>query len=67
MHLTSHLVPFPSFALDRHHIPFLFTSTSLVLEPDSYGSMKRAGEIWIQALKLGKIVRLWNVYGEWRA
>jgi hypothetical protein len=34
-----------------------------VLEPDAYGTMKRAGEAWVKALKLGKIVRLWNVYG----
>ena len=48
----------------RHRIPFIFTSTSLVLEPDAYGSMKRLGESWVKALKIGKIVRLWNVYSQ---
>lgn len=46
----------------RHKLPFLFTSTSLVTEPDSYGSMKRVGEAWLRAMRQGKVARLWNIY-----
>jgi len=52
-------LPFP----DRHRLPFLFSSTSLVGDPDTYGSLKRLGESWVRALRLGRIARLWNVYG----
>lgn len=57
---------FPLFLprpLGRNRIPFLFSSTSLVAEPDAYGSIKRLGEAWVKALRLGKIARLWNIYG----
>ena len=47
----------------QRRIPFLFSSTSLVAEPDAYGTMKRLGESWVKALHLGKIARLWNIYG----
>ena len=46
-----------------HRIPFLFSSTSLVAEPDAYGSMKRLGESWVASLRIGRIARLWNIYG----
>lgn len=53
-----------SFLPGLHQIPFIFTSTSLVLEADAYGTTKRVGESWVKAMKLGKIVRLWNAYGQ---
>jgi len=49
--------------IGRHRLPFLFSSTSLVGDPDTYGSLKRLGESWLRALRLGRVARLWNVYG----
>jgi len=48
--------------ISRHAIPFLFSSSSLVADPESYGTMKRLGESWIKAMGMGKIARLWNIY-----
>jgi len=49
--------------LQRHNIPFVFTSSYLQTEPTAYGTIKRLGERYIDALGFGKSVRLWNVYG----
>lgn len=57
------VVPLIAVSAGRNRIPFLFSSTSLVAEPDAYGSIKRLGEAWVKALRLGKIARLWNIYG----
>lgn len=52
---------FPWFS--KHRIPFIFTSSYLQAQPTSYGTVKRLGEAWMKALGVGKIVRLWNIYG----
>jgi len=57
------VTPLVAAPTGRNRIPFLFSSTSLVAEPDAYGSIKRLGEAWVKALRLGKIARLWNIYG----
>lgn len=49
--------------LDERELPFLFTSSYLQGQPNAYGSIKRLGEAWIKGLGIGKIVRLWNIYG----
>ncbi len=50
--------------LTEHRIPFIFTSSYLQGTENSYGAIKRLGEVWIHSLGgLGKILRLWNVYG----
>jgi nucleoside-diphosphate-sugar epimerase len=50
--------------LTERRIPFIFTSSYLQGTENSYGAIKRLGEVWIQNLGgLGKILRLWNVYG----
>lgn len=49
--------------LDDRQVPFLFTSSYLQGQPNAYGSVKRLGEAWIKGLGIGKIVRLWNIYG----
>ena len=50
--------------LTERRIPFIFTSSYLQGTENSYGAVKRLGEVWIHSLGgLGKILRLWNVYG----
>jgi nucleoside-diphosphate-sugar epimerase len=50
--------------LTEHRVPFIFTSSYLQGTENSYGAIKRLGEVWIHSLGgLGKILRLWNVYG----
>jgi nucleoside-diphosphate-sugar epimerase len=50
--------------LTKRRIPFIFTSSYLQGTENSYGAIKRLGEVWIHSLGgLGKILRLWNVYG----
>jgi len=49
--------------LERTKTPFIFTSSYLESSAGSYGSIKRLGEAWISALGIGKIARLWNIYG----
>ena len=53
--------------LQERRIPFLFTSSYLQATPNAYGAAKRLGEQWVLQLGgLGRILRLWNVYGEER-
>jgi nucleoside-diphosphate-sugar epimerase len=56
--------------IQRHNIPFIFTSSYLHSQESAYGSIKRLGEQWIKFMinkddlqPLGKIARLWNIYG----
>ena len=50
--------------LTERRIPFIFTSSYLKGTENTYGAVKRLGEVWIHSLGgLGKILRLWNVYG----
>ena len=60
--------------LAKRKIPFLFTSSYLqaqvfyflikwIIKPTAYGAVKRLGERWVESLKIGRSVRLWNVYG----
>lgn len=49
--------------LDERKIPFIFTSSYLQGQPNAYGTIKRLGEAWMKTLGLGKVVRLWNIYG----
>ena len=50
--------------LTERRVPFIFTSSYLQGTENSYGAIKRLGEVWIHSLGgLGKILRLWNVYG----
>lgn len=48
--------------LQKHKIPFLFTSSQLEQQRSAYGSIKRLGEEYAKLLG-GQIVRFWNVYG----
>ena len=55
--------------LASHHIPFLFTSSYLSHMSTPYGAIKRTGEQLVRYLTdqpLGRIVRLWNIYGRER-
>lgn len=49
--------------LQRVQVPFIFTSSYLQHQPTAYGSVKRLGEAWIDALGFGRSARLWNIYG----
>lgn len=48
--------------LEKHKIPFLFTSTQMAAIDNTYGITKILGETWTNLLG-GKIVKFWNVYG----
>lgn len=52
-----------SWLKDRPRVGFLFTSSYLQFADTSYGTIKRLGERYIDAMSHGKSVRLWNVYG----
>ena len=55
--------------LAAHHIPFLFSSSYLSHMSTPYGAIKRTGEQLVRYLSdqpLGRIVRLWNIYGRER-
>lgn len=47
--------------LEKHNIPFLFTSSQLAERDNVYGITKLLGEVWAKALG-GKVVKFWNVY-----
>jgi len=50
--------------LAHRRIPFVFTSSYLQGTENSYGVVKRLGEVWVHTLGgLGRVLRLWNVYG----
>lgn len=57
--------------LHSRNIPYLFASSYLQSYPTPYGSVKRLGEAWMEAMPkndrdlppLGKAMRFWNVYG----
>jgi len=50
--------------LQKWNKPFLFISSQLASDTSSiYGVQKRLGELWTNLLPLGRIVRLWNIYG----
>jgi nucleoside-diphosphate-sugar epimerase len=49
--------------LQKKQIPFVFTSSYLQTEQNSYGAIKRLGEVWMETLQLGRVARLWNIYG----
>jgi nucleoside-diphosphate-sugar epimerase len=48
----------------EHQIPYLFMSSSLQSKLNPYGSIKRLGEQYVEAIGIGKSVRLWNVFGQ---
>ena len=55
--------------LASYDIPFLFTSSYLSHMNTPYGAIKRTGEQLVRYLTdrpLGRIVRLWNIYGRER-
>ena len=57
----------PFFA--QHAIPFLFASSYLSHMNTPYGAAKRTGELLVRHLSdrpLGRVVRLWNIYGRER-
>lgn len=49
--------------LQRRQIPFVFSSSYLQTEQNSYGAIKRLGEVWLETLPMGRVARLWNIYG----
>jgi nucleoside-diphosphate-sugar epimerase len=49
--------------LAARRVPFVFTSSYLQHQHTPYGAVKRLGEQWVGALGVGRVVRLWNVYG----
>jgi nucleoside-diphosphate-sugar epimerase len=50
--------------LQQEKIPFLFASSSLQSKRNAYGVIKRLGEIYVEAIGVGKSVRLWNIFGK---
>lgn len=49
--------------LKKSGLRWLFVSSQLSGQPNAYGITKSVGEYWAQ-LAGGRVVRLWNVYGE---
>ncbi len=48
--------------LEQTGIPFMFTSSQLAANDNTYGMTKLLGEYWTNLLQ-GQIARFWNVYG----
>lgn len=48
--------------LEETGIPFMFTSSQLAADDNTYGMTKLLGEYWTNLLQ-GQIARFWNVYG----
>ena len=49
--------------LEETGIPFLFTSSQLAADDNTYGMTKLLGEYWSKLLKESQVARFWNVYG----
>ena len=49
--------------LKQHNLPYIFTSSYLQSQYTAYGTIKRLGELYVNNDRNGRIVRLYNIYG----